>query len=268
MLAGLFKLHNSLPNFRGKWRLTSFFQRRLRYFRRIMKPGFEMELDCNEWIQLQLAKDGEVEVDLVLKLNSLLKRGGVFVDIGAHVGFTSLVARHLVGEEGTVVALEPQPYNCEKILRNWELNRFNNLHLLVAAAGDRDGFVRLPQQASTDKARLSLAIKMADALDLDFTVPIRQLNNIPEVASLASIDVMKIDVEGFEMQVLQGASQILDRTKHVIFESLWDSEENRQVSRNVCLYLQERGFQVACFDGECWTEAQARNEPNLIASKV
>lgn len=268
MLNILFKLHNRLPAFRGKWRLTAYFQKRLRYFRRLMKPGFEMELDCNEWIQLQLAIDGEVEEDLVSKLNSLLQNGGVFIDVGAHVGFTSLVARQLVGSQGTIVALEPQPYNCERILRNWELNRFNNLHLLVAAAGDRDGFVRLPQQASTDKARLSLAIKMADALDLDFIVPIRQLDSLPEVSNLKSIDVIKIDVEGYEIQVLQGASQILEKTKHVIFESLWDTEENQLLSRNVCLYLQERGFKVACFDGESWTGAQSRNEPNLIASKV
>jgi len=226
-----------------------------------------MELDCNEWIQLQLAIDGEVEEDLVCKLNSLLKNGGVFIDVGAHVGFTSLVARQLVGSHGTVVALEPQPYNCERILRNWELNQFNNLHLLVAAAGDHDGFVRLPQQASTDKARLSLAIKMADALDIFFIVPIRQLDSLPEISNRESIDVIKIDVEGYELQVLQGASCILEKTKHVIFETLWDTEENQELSRNVCIYLQEHGFKVACFNGESWTFAHGRNEPNLIASK-
>ena len=232
-----------------------------------MKPGFEMELDCNEWIQLQLAMDGEVEEDLVSVLGSLLKYGGVFIDVGAHVGFISLVARRLVGPQGTVVALEPQPYNCERLLRNWEINRFNNLHLLVAAAGDRDGFVRLPQQANTDKARLSLAIGMADALNLDFIVPIRQLDSLSEVSNLKCIDVIKIDVEGFELQVLRGANNILERTKHVIFETLWDTEENLQSSHKVCMYLQERGFKVACFDGESWTFAHSRNEPNLVASK-
>ena len=85
-----------------------------------------MELDPQEWLQLQLFESKWLEPETLNLYERLLRPGDVFIDVGAHVGFHSLVARHLIGPDGLVVAVEPQPYNAGKLLANWRANGFVN----------------------------------------------------------------------------------------------------------------------------------------------
>jgi FkbM family methyltransferase len=82
----------------------------------------------------------------------------------------------------------------------------------VAAAGPVPGFVELPQQATTDKSRLSLAMEMPDALSLKFTVPLVTIADLMDQHKIESVALIKIDVEGFELSVLRGLrDRIFDR---------------------------------------------------------
>lgn len=222
-----------------------------------------MELDCFEWAQMDLARNGVTEPLTMDLIQQILGVGDTYIDVGAHVGFVSLVARQSIGQEGRVFAIDPQPYNCEKLLRNWELNDFSNLIVHVAAAGAESGFVELPQQANTDKSRLSLELGMPNALDLKFVVPMVAIADLMDRHNIASVDLLKIDVEGFELKVLQGLKDRIADVKNVVFEALHEDEEDRQRTRAVCDWLRAQGFEIRTVQGEVFRDAYPVPEENL-----
>jgi hypothetical protein len=118
-----------IPHFKGKTRLESILLKGFRHPRKSkVYGGLLMELDCAEWTQLQLLRGHWLEPQTLACYEKLLRPGDVFIDVGAHVGFHALVGRSVVGATGLVIAVEPQPYNSFKILRNFRANGFSNLN--------------------------------------------------------------------------------------------------------------------------------------------
>lgn len=255
-----------LPEFQGKWRVVSFIRGKPNRNITRMENGVLLDLDQFEWAQLALAQYGVTEPLTMKLITKILNKGDTFIDVGAHVGFVSLAARQAIGESGRVIAIEPQPYNCERLLRNWELNNFTNLELHVAAAGDQQKFVQLPQQLPTDKSRLSLCLPMPSALDLNFCVPMRTLESIINESSISSVRLLKIDVEGFELQVLQGLAKAIDKVDFIVFEAL-NGVEDREANERVCNWLDNRGFRIMDIRENDWSNDYPIVENNLFATR-
>ena len=120
--------------------------------------------------------------------------GGIFVDIGANVGIFSVVmARHL-GAKGRVIAIEPHPLACERLVFNASQLPIENLTLLQLAAGEDEGELKI----STDFGNLGASHVSASGTD----VKVRRLDAIMSDVAVTHIDSMKIDVEGYEDRVL------------------------------------------------------------------
>src|SRR5262245_30307870 len=104
-------------------RLRGLLARRLRgLFEAQVLPGIRMDLDPWEWSQQQLRRGAAVEPRTRALFARILRPGDTYLDVGAHVGLHTLVAGRLVGPGGRVIAVEPQPYNCAKVLTNWSIN--------------------------------------------------------------------------------------------------------------------------------------------------
>ena len=131
----------------------------------------------------------------------LPKQGGVFVDIGANAGLFSLgVLQSMSG--GNLIAVEPQPELCVRLRDN--LQSFNpqaadrpNICVLQSAIGARSGELSLsvPEQLGQASAR---PLENAKTL----SVPVRPLHNVLVEQEVQKVDVLKVDVEGFEDEVL------------------------------------------------------------------
>jgi FkbM family methyltransferase len=154
------------------------------------------------WIRAQ----GVWEADVMKLLANVLRPGGTFVDVGAHVGFHSVLAAQLVGPAGTVFAVEPAPWAIELLRANvWRHGLGANV--LPFAASDEAGTVRLAlDDAHRSGAHLTGA---ADAIE----IPAARLDELlPNVV----VDVIKIDVEGAEPLVLRGARKLLERSPRLL----------------------------------------------------
>jgi FkbM family methyltransferase len=154
------------------------------------------------WIRSQ----GVWEADVMKLLARTLRPGGVFVDVGAHVGFHSVLAGQLVGPAGKVFAVEPAPWAVELLRANVRRHGFD-VTVLPFAASDAAGTVRLAlDEAHRSGARLSEAEGAVE-------VQAAQLDELlPDVA----VDVLKVDVEGAEPLVLRGAPALLARSPHLL----------------------------------------------------
>ncbi len=136
----------------------------------------------------------------------LVKRGDRVLEIGAHHGFTMMLLSKLVGREGWVLAVEPSPFNAMISLAQLGLNAATNCRVIQAAASDRKGSTRITIDSNsmvTESAK-GIEVTAVTVDDLDST--------------WGPFDVLKVDVEGFERQVLTGASKLLQRGPRIILE--------------------------------------------------
>lgn len=132
-------------------------------------------------------------------LRRLTPAGGVFVDIGANVGTYALVLARKVGENGTVIAIEPHPVARARLAFNRTASNLPQVRLVPAAAGPSDGELLI----ETDNRNLGAShivngIASASAI----SVPAFTLQRILDDAGVTKVDALKIDVEGFEDRVL------------------------------------------------------------------
>ena len=146
--------------------------------------------------------------------------GDTVVDVGAHIGRYTLMAAKFALK---VIALEPEPSNYSLLQANIELNRFSNVLALPIALSSNRATQRFYLAAQGDTARSSL--EQGWSTKMGFTpsrksmeVESETLDNLIAHLDLATIDLLKIDVEGHEVAVLSGASKALNRTRRLIIE--------------------------------------------------
>jgi FkbM family methyltransferase len=253
-----------LPNFKGRGRLERW-MRQLFFNPKptVLRHGLKMELDPMEWVQIELLQHGELEASLRSVLEQELRPGDTFVDVGSHVGFYSLLACHLVGKTGRVIAIDPQPYNANRLLRNAELNGFANLEVHVAAVGDNEGFVTLPNQWQTDKARLSLASEHVNDVVQKFVVPLRRLDNMLRVCRIDRVRLMKLDVIGYELEVIRGLGTELGRIEHLLVEIL---DPGTAHAEELLELLRKANYSLLTLSRQPWRPGQMLPDNNLFAT--
>jgi FkbM family methyltransferase len=266
MLFSLYRACLKFPSFRGKSFIEGWMREKLAPQRCEVAGGIIMELDPQEWHQIDLLAKGTLEPKTINRFTDLLSQGGIYIDIGAHVGYHTLVARALVGASGKVVAIDPQPYNCDKILTNCRLNDFKNVTVYVAAAADRTGTVTLKTQPSNDKSRLTLCENGARDAGEPFVVPLVRLDAVVAEFKLERIDLLKIDVEGYELAVLRGLGAAISIVRNIIFEVLKDTPLD--TASKIANHLAAAGFSLRTVDGYEWKPGQPCLENNVIASRI
>lgn len=152
-----------------------------------------------------------LEPGTVRVIRSILKEGDLAVDVGANVGAILLPMAERVGPDGMLIACEPSP-TCMQALRKTAV--LNGLESLLAlhqtAVGSTDGVARLHLGPNSS---LNSIVELPDA-DGAIEVQIRRLDDIVPADLRPSL--VKIDVEGFELEVLRGMRAILDRSPDIM----------------------------------------------------
>lgn len=145
----------------------------------------------------------------------IMHPGDVVIDIGAHIGVFTLRASRAVGPSGRVIAVEPEAHNFELLARNCRLNRLGNVLLRNTAAGASTGQGRLRVYKSGRTTTHSLESPLTRDQPLanpDFTtadVHCETVDSIVFSSQLQKVDAIKIDVEEHEIDVLEGAREVL-----------------------------------------------------------
>ena len=137
-----------------------------------------------------------------------LRPGDVFVDVGANIGYFSLLAARLVGPAGGVVAIEASPAMTRVLSGNIARNRATNVRIANVAATERVGMVSLYAGAVGNAGTASILAGRGPAKEAD--VPCAPLSTILRRAEAAAVRLIKIDIEGSEAPVLRDILANLD----------------------------------------------------------
>jgi len=154
----------------------------------------------------ELWSSGEWEPSETAFFERVLRPGMTFVDAGANLGYFTTLASGLVGSSGLVLAIEPEPLNFALLEKNIALNRCTNVRSINAALGDSAGTARLHLSPTNfGDHRLASESVSRDAVE----VRVDRLDSVLESMAVGSVDCMKIDVQGYEMHVLDGMPRLL-----------------------------------------------------------
>jgi|GEM_PF-1472383 len=188
------------------------------------------------------------------KLPQFLPRPGqTIVDVGAHQGMFSIPAARQVGPDGKVISIEPHPDNLKRLTRNKEANGIKHLCIVPVAAANFSGatdFFVTPLGSGGH----SLFIRSeGDLIAQRDSIPIqaRKLDDILQDAGVFQPDLIKIDVEGAALSVLDSAPRTLASRPRLILEVEGTQKEMQQVRR----YLEARGYQTTQFDSILYAES-------------
>lgn len=153
------------------------------------------------------------------------------VDVGANIGAFSLYTA-IVKHAELVIAFEPSPQVFPRLAKNVEINGSKNVRVVHAAVGDRQGILSFSEGRKSVNGRVDeFGPLKVPCVTLD-----AELFNIP------SIDILKIDTEGYETHVLLGASETLEKTNRIVLELHYPGEQSE-----IETILFPRGFYLEHF---------------------
>ena len=171
-----------------------------------------------------------------------LKAGDVFVDAGAHVGKYSFYASRQVGDSGLVIAIEPHPKNVENLRKGMKLNDLTNIVVVEKACSSYSGKEFLMEHKTS--ANYELVQEQNET-----KVEVDTLDNILESLRVRRVNMMKIDVEGCEYEVLQGAYKTITKFKPLLMvEVILNNKEK------VFQHLEKFGYRhkILCESKRYW----------------
>ncbi|HIP69969.1 MAG TPA: FkbM family methyltransferase [Anaerolineae bacterium] len=202
------------PYFRGAHRLRNFLTK-------IIAPppappqvvstryNFMLELtSSNDNIDQEIYYRGSYEAGTLDIIEKCLRPDDIFIDVGANIGLMSLLAATCIGKEGCVYAFEPEPHTYSLLQNNISMNSIQNILTFNIGLGATQGAQEIYNNQEDNRGTSSFIKHSSEAVKTA-EVPITTLDDFVIENQIRSIRMMKVDVEGWEMEVLQGAQTLL-----------------------------------------------------------
>lgn len=236
-LRTLITLHNLTRSYRLRKHIKKIINHKrinLRY------RGVKLNLGLDSSIESQIIFN-EYEEKIILELiTNAVQQNFFFIDIGANIGIHTLIAAN-ANRYTPVYSFEPVRSNWLNFQRNISLNKFDNIKSHKIALGSREGTAEINIYPGSNKGRHSMKISFGKG-KLKEIVSIQTLDYFIDNFRTNDI-ILKIDVEGYEMEVLQGAKQVLNLgTNKIVIIELLEEINSIQTCQEIANNLISKGF--------------------------
>jgi FkbM family methyltransferase len=179
---------------------------------------------------------GSYEYKKRIIFENTVRQGNTVLDIGAYVGFYTLLASTLVGATGKVYAFEPLPRNLEYLKEHLRLNSITNVEIIDVAVSDFCGTAYFKEGSNRATGRINDAGKIqVRTVSLDWLI---------EEGEIPIPDQIKIDVEGGELAVLKGGELLLERSRPTVFLAT----HGKALHQKCCDFLASLGYSIESID--------------------
>lgn len=214
---------------------------------RIVK-GLKIKLKLVDWVQTNLFFLGEyekTELDFVMKN---LPKDALVIDVGANIGWYTLnLSRFL--SQGKVLAFEPFSKNHLELQSNIEANQFKNIKVFQIGLGNKNEKLQIRYNSRDNN--FGMASINLETYDYSEDIEVRRLDDFAEQIDLSKLKFVKLDIEGFEYEALQGMEEILKTYKPYL---LIEQDENvlqsktEEVVQKMDDFLKTIGYQKYIID--------------------
>jgi len=176
--------------------------------------GLTIYNNIDMWVGRSIEKYGEYSESEVQVFAEIIKQGDVVLDVGSNIGCHTMAMSRLAGNGGIVFSYEPERNNFNVLAGNIAINNIRNVHVFQKAVGSTSGFISVPEldlEQTTNMGGLSLTTDYSQAPN--YVVPLTTIDE----QNFLRCNFIKIDVEGMEKLVLEGAKETISKFKPIIY---------------------------------------------------
>jgi FkbM family methyltransferase len=203
---------------------------------------------------------GSYEEEETLFLQRTLRHGMTVVDIGANIGYIATLAARSVGPTGKVLAIEPEPGNAALLAENIQRNGYQNIITCPCAVGSAAGVATLYRSSwNMGNHRVNAGQAGQAIADDAIRVELETADQLIERHGLRHVDLVKMDVEGYEPAVFSGLRQTIARDHPIILTEFWPHG------------MRDAGFEPSAFLAACLEsgyEARTLGRPDVALRSV
>jgi FkbM family methyltransferase len=267
----------SLPFKKGKWRISKqinslIVNAKIGANRTVRtRYGFSMALNLGDFVDRQIYASNDWDSDVGHIISNLLRPGDTFLDVGANIGYFSILASRIVGEHGLVVALEPNPVVFTRFLENIKMNKIETIEPICLGASNQPGSAPLFLEGKGHTGAGSL---MKSPISTDQTIiKLDSLDHIFASRNLPTPNLIKIDVEGAEVLALEGMRNILaqsDAPPLLVEVSEWGLTEMGYSIPELVGLLEEFGYtmqRISRIRTSKWSKAKSFEQYDALFTK-
>jgi len=232
--------------------------------------GYQFIFDLRDLVARELYFTGTYEPQETSLVRAILHEGMTFLDVGAHFGYFSGLAAHLVGKGGRVISLEPDPRLFAKLAWLADRNQLSQITPVQVAAAENESILKLEgfDELSGNHA-LSRLVSGDTTGPRIFDVRAAPIDQILDDLGVSQVDLVKMDIEGAEQLAIRGMSKGLaaHRYRNIILELHPQILEQRRVTvREVLALLEQGGYRGWRIDHSQHTFRRASYSRNMPAA--
>jgi len=224
--------------------------------------GVKMYLDITNPYTWDLIEGREHEDNVKKTFRNNINEGDTIIDVGANMGEFSLIAAEKVGRKGKVISIEPLKQAVSWLEKNYTLNGFSNYEILEKAVGKNKGTKTLYKRSESSKAgRLDPDISNKKLVNTGEVI-VDTIDDIISSRNINKVEILKIDVEGFEYEVLCGCKNSFkeNKIKKIICEiHPWFLKKKGLDKNSIYAFLKENGFSISVLDS-------SEERPHILAT--
>jgi FkbM family methyltransferase len=222
--------------------VPNYYQYKPKTFRSFVRSGIRFRTDISDW--LGYCAYFNVKNDPYDSLFGLVVKDMTILDVGSNIGFTALNMASLTGRNGMVYAFEPDGHNYTFLKCNIGLNKELPIESFQLGAGNINEKRKLIVHNSGNRGENKITTLSASD---DFAViEIIKLDDFIETKKILRVDLIKIDTEGFELNVLKGAENTFSIHSPILFIEVDDAnlKEQNSSAKELIMYVVKLGYQI------------------------
>jgi len=212
---------NNFVNFDIYLRGLGILDRHLRGSFYFMKSKFFYDKNSDKSIASAILTNGFYEKETLDEIRNNLFNGAVFIDGGANIGFYSILVSKIVGPRGKVICFEPTDSSYVYLIKNIKINRRKNVIVEKKAISDKDKnvFLKINKNSEENSIVKVPKIRIKNRKDI-IKIQSITLDSYCKNKKLKKIDLIKLDIEGQELEAIKGSKNIIKNNKNIkiIFE--------------------------------------------------
>jgi len=159
-------------------------------------------------IYYDLIRFGSFESTTTNLIKLILKEGDQMLDLGANIGYYTLIASKLIGDKGKIFAFEPDPITFKYLMKNIKINEVKNVKLINKCVTDKNGKITLYHHPKYHTCHSIIQSPLKEAITVNSITLNKQFENTKE-----KIKFIKMDIEGAEIEALKGMNKVLSENK-------------------------------------------------------
>jgi FkbM family methyltransferase len=180
----------------------------------------------------------------------ILKQGMTCLDVGSNIGYYVCLENKIVGKNGKIIAIEPSPINFKYLQKNVNLQNTTNIELFNFACGKKNGKIDFLVSNRSNWSRVAsddLIDAPPDTILETISLPIKKLDSFIHEQGINKLDFVRMDVEGYELNILEGMEETLRRFKPLLQIEVHLFILGIESTRNLLNFFKNLGYNISYY---------------------